>query len=342
MRNFIPLYILNAAAWVVFIIAFVKDRSRYRNCFFLAFALLFTVPTICSAFGENINAAIMCFVWICIIALLIVPFFLVHNGIIMIKREGRSLANLLSLCLGIAIGIGEISTFLFIIGRSTVWSDSRTGNIMQDMTLLGMLISVTVVYGSVAFLVFMIYSVFLMIIPRKRDFDYVIIHGAGLLDGGRVSKLLADRIDKAIDLYRKDPTPPILIPSGGKGDDEAVSEAEAMAGYLRDKGIPDDKIILEDKSATTYENLVNSKAIIDSMEGRKYTALVTSNYHVYRALRYCRKIGLRCTGVGSHVAFYYWPSALIREFIAVHSERKHAITFILGWVISIIAALYLF
>ena len=98
-------------------------------------------------------------------------------------------------------------------------------------------------------------------------------------------------------------------------------------------GIPEEKILLEDKSATTRENILNSKALIDRRDGRKKTALVSSNYHVYRALRYCRKIGLKCTGIGSHVAFYYWPSALIREFIAVHREKKHLITLILGWVL---------
>ena len=67
----------------------------------------------------------------------------------------------------------------------------------------------------------------------------------------------------------------ILIPSGGKGSDEKISEAEAMGKYLLDKGIPEGKIILEDHSATTFENLANSKKIIDAQEGRKYTALVT-------------------------------------------------------------------
>jgi uncharacterized SAM-binding protein YcdF (DUF218 family) len=175
-----------------------------------------------------------------------------------------------------------------------------------------------------------------MIIPRKSDFDYIIIHGAGLLGGDRVSKLLQDRIDKAIDVYLKDPTPTIMIPSGGKGGDETISEAEAMSRYMLDKGIPEYRIIKEDRSATTMENLENCKKIIDSMEGRKYTTLVTSNYHVYRALRYCRKIGLDCTGIGSHVAFYYWPSALIREFVAIHNEKKHFIMFVAGWILWMI------
>jgi uncharacterized SAM-binding protein YcdF (DUF218 family) len=84
------------------------------------------------------------------------------------------------------------------------------------------------------------------------------------------------------------------------------------------------------------ENLENCKKLIDGMEGRKYTTLVTSNYHVYRALRYCRKIGLECTGIGSHVAFYYWPSALIREFVAIHNEKKDFIMFVAGWILWMI------
>ena len=108
-----------------------------------------------------------------------------------------------------------------------------------------------------------------------------------------------------------------------------------MKRYLISQGIPEDDILIEDRSTTTYENLSFSKEIIDSQEGRKYTALVTSNYHVYRALRYCRKIGLECTGIGSHVAFYYWPSALIREFIAVHAEPKHLLMFAGGWLFVI-------
>ena len=269
-------------------------------------------------------------------ALLIVPVFLIHNGILMMKREGRSLANMLSLLLGLVIGFGEISTFLFLWWVLDSGGSGRLVSTLEHTALINYLISGTVIYGSVSFLMFMLYSVFLMIIPRRKDFDYIIIHGAGLLDGDRVSKLLQDRIDKAIDVYMSDPSPTIMIPSGGKGGDETISEAEAMSRYMLDKGIPEYSIIKEDQSKTTMENLENCKKLIDGMEGRKYTTLVTSNYHVYRALRYCRKIGLDCTGIGSHVAFYYWPSALIREFVAIHNEKKHFLLFIAGWIFWII------
>ena len=296
--------------WFILAISFKNDRSRYRNCYFLFFALVYTLFALTFAAGEHQVQLILFVMFLTFLLLLTVPIFLISNGALILPLFSGSEWDVDDRFLKISI----VSAFL---GSS-------------------------VIYLSISFVVFMLYCCFLQIIPRKKDFDYVIIHGAGLLSGGRVSKLLADRLDKAIDVYRKDPTPPIMIPSGGKGADEAVSEAEAMEKYLLDKGIPAEMIIKEDQSTTTYENLQNSKAIIDSRPGSKYTVLVTSNYHVYRALRYCRKIGLECTGVGSHVAFYYWPSAMIREFIAVHAEKKHLITFIIGWILWMLPTVFIY
>ena len=333
-------FLMAACFWAVFAAAFHRDRSRYRNCYLLFLALLGSVPFFLRLFGDNMGSALLVIFLAVMIGLLIVPFFLIHNGILMMKREGKQLSHLLSLALGLAILVGEAATIALVVKYSVTF-DLDESFYRSWSFVAGSLISVTVIYGSMAFLIFMIYTLFLHIIPRKRDFDYVIIHGAGLLRGDQLTKLLRDRLDKAIEVYRKDPTPPRLIPSGGRGDDEAVSEAEAMKGYLLEKGIPEDDILLEDASKTTLENLLFSKRILDAQPGRKYTALVTSNYHVYRALRYCRRIGLRCTGIGSRVAFYYWPSALIREFIAIHTEKKHALLFFLGWAVCVALVLLL-
>ena len=318
--------------WGMFYYSFSKDRSRYRNCHLLCLALLSLIPFVTTVSGDRAKEVILVSAWLTMFAIMIVPFFLIHNGIVMIRNEGRCAAHLLSLALGIAILVGEILTAYNVVLYAKVFGlEAQDVYLHSPVFLVTTLIAVTVIYGSVSFLVFMIYSVFLMIIPKSKDFDYVIIHGAGLINGDKVSKLLQERLDKAILVYRKDPSPTKLIPSGGKGSDESISEAEAMKRYLLEQGVPEDDIIMEDKSTTTLENLKFSKDIIDSREGRKYTALVTSNYHVYRALRYCRRVGLKCKGIGSHVAFYYWPSALIREFIAIHTEKKHAILFTLGW-----------
>lgn len=323
------------ACFALFFWSFSRDRSRYRNCWLLFIALLSLGPMIIllpQPLMQQVGVAVAAVI---LAGILAVPFFLIVNGITMIRREGKHISHLLSLIMGIAVLIGEIATAANLISSSEDMDSPEVILHHPGLTKVESFISISVIYVSLAFLVFMIYTVFLQIIPRKNDFDYVIIHGAGLLDGERPTKLLQDRLDKAIEVYRRDPTPPKMIPSGGKGDDEKISEAEAMKRYLISQGIPEDDILIEDRSTTTYENLSFSKEIIDSQEGRKYTALVTSNYHVYRALRYCRKIGLECTGIGSHVAFYYWPSALIREFIAVHAEPKHLLIFAGGWLFMI-------
>lgn len=320
--------------WGVLAVSVTVDRSRFRNCIYLLLAAASSAPLFCVLSGSHALGTARALSILIFAVLLSVPAVLIENGVIMYRKEGRSLQNMLSLLMGILVGVGELCFFLFFI-FPIFWSDQNSEFITTGMKVL-LFISLSVIYVSVVFVSFMSYTVLLQLIPRKRDFDYVIIHGSGLLRGREVSKLLADRIDKAIEVYEKDPTPPILIPSGGKGRDEEISEAEAMEQYLIEHGIPKDHIIKEDRSATTRENLAFSKKIIDERDADPYVALVTSNYHVYRALSLCDDIDLECTGIGAHVARYYWPSALLREFAAIMSKKKNLLIFIAGWLCSVI------
>lgn len=324
--------------WGILAASLALDRSRFRNCIYLLLSLVTTAPLLCALAGSHEVGTARALSIAAFTALLSVPVILIGNGVTMYHREGRSLANQLSLLLGIVVAIGELCTFLFFV-FPIFWSEGNWQFITVGMRVL-LFISMSVTYVSVVFAAFMGYTVLLQLIPPKRDFDYVIIHGAGLLRGKEVSKLLADRIDKAIEVYQKDPTPPILIPSGGKGDDEDISEAEAMEKYLIEHGIPKENIIREDRSMTTRENLLFSKKIICQRGGSPYVALVTSNYHVYRALSLCESIDLDCTGIGSHVALYYWPSALIREFAAIMSSKKNFVIFAAGWLATVIPSMY--
>ena len=325
--------------WGILAASLALDRSRFRNCIYLLLSLVTTAPLLCALAGSHEVGTARALSIAAFTALLSVPVILIGNGVTMYHREGRSLANQLSLLLGIVVAIGELCTFLFFV-FPIFWSEGNWQFITVGMRVL-LFISMSVTYVSIVFAAFMGYTVLLQLIPPKRDFDYVIIHGAGLLRGKEVSKLLADRIDKAIEVYQKDPTPPILIPSGGKGDDEDISEAEAMEKYLVEHGIPKDNIIKEDRSMTTRENLLFSKKIISQRGGSPYVALVTSNYHVYRALSLCESIDLECTGIGSHVALYYWPSALIREFAAIMSSKKNFVIFAAGWLATVIPSMYM-
>lgn len=341
-----PVYLLTggftAFCWAVFLFSFMKDRSRYRNCLLLFFALCSVVPFILSVAGDHAWSVFLVLVEFVLISLLVTPFCLIINGIFMIKREGRQIPHLLSLALGLVILVGEVATIVNIGRTEFVYDPAEYRAMIHSLPfILITLFSASIIYISMSVLIFTLYIELMQKIPWRRRFDYIIILGAGLIDGDKVSGLLRDRIDKAIEVYNKHDSLPKLIPSGGQGDDETISEAEAMRRYLADKGIPEEDIIKEDKSTTTYENLTNSKAIIDAREGDKRIALVSSNYHVYRALRICRRLGIKCTGIGGHTAFYYWPSALIREYIAVHSEKKHAFLLALGWVAAMLFTLWL-
>ena len=113
---------------------------------------------------------------------------------------------------------------------------------------------------------------------------FIIIHGAGLLDGEKVTSLLKRRIDKAVEAYHNSKNPHIkIIASGGQGGDEKISEAQATLQTicLKRHDVPQDAIILEDQSRTTYENLLFSKELGEKLVAKPQFLFVTNDYHVF-------------------------------------------------------------
>ncbi len=328
-------------SWVVVIILTFWKPQRFKNAFALMAALFFTLMTIAAATGDSMPQVMVAFGLIIFVALLFVPFMLIKNGIEMIRLEGRSAANMLSLLLGIFVAIGELAWFSFLFSSSIYTMGDKVSSIV-------IFIGLSVFYFSSLMLMFVLYNIYIQYIPQSIQYDYVIIHGCGLLDGKVVSPLLAARIDKAIQVYNKAKTKPILIPSGGRGSDETVSEAKAMHDYMLEHGIPESAIYMEDKSTTTMENLKNCKKYIDERmvaskaDGtiasykKPHIALVSSNYHVYRCLLYAEKLKMKCIGIGAPVAWYYWPSALIREFVAIFTRPKYIIWTAIGYLLLVV------
>ena len=322
-----------AFVWILTIVLTVWRPQMYFNSILLIIAIFVTMIFLGGFFGDGAGVFLLvCFI-IVMIALFLVPVMLIINGVVMIKNESVCAAHLLSLGLGIFVGIGEIATVLYVLGLSGFAG-------FESLGLWNLFLVFTVFYFSCLVLSFVIYSIFIQHMPHRMTFNYVIIHGAGLAGGETLTKLLSNRVDKAIEIYEKCKVKPMIIPSGGKGDDEQISEAQAMKNYLLENGVPEESIILEDESTTTEENLKNSKTIIDSREGKKRTALISSNYHIYRCLKLAKKIGLDCIGIGAKVAPYYWPSALIREFVAVFLTKSFFIWAMIGYLLFTGPVLY--
>lgn len=144
--------------------------------------------------------------------------------------------------------------------------------------------------------------------------DYVIILGAQVR-GDVPSYNLSTRLEKAYK-YLKDNEETKVIVSGGQGPGENITEAQAMKTYLIDKGISEDRIIMEDKSVNTDENIEFSKKLIDDKNSS--IVLVTNSFHVYRSVRIANKQGLNnVQGLGSKVKSYTVPNLYVRETVAV-------------------------
>ncbi|GAB2581812.1 YdcF family protein [Microlunatus antarcticus] len=312
-----------------------RDRRLLRNGVFLVGALFFGLVGVLGLLVETVpvlGVVVVALLALLPAAVLVLAGFLVANGLTMVRKEGRSLANLLSLVAGLAVLAVPVAAVLLAATRLR----------------LGILLAVVLVFAAsylgVVFVAFLVYS---LVYGRTRFSSQpaaVVVLGSRIIDG-RVPPLLRSRLDRAVQVYRlaaQTGRPPLLIPSGGQGADETRPEGEAMAEYLLAQGVDPADVRPEERATTTRENLVLSAAV-QEQAGRPGPVLaVTNSYHTLRAAMIARDLGLDAQVVGSPTARYYVPSAFLREFVAVLVEQRtvHAVVlgipFLLGSVLLVL------
>lgn len=148
--------------------------------------------------------------------------------------------------------------------------------------------------------------------------DYVIVLGAQMKESGP-SAILITRLQTAATYCKDNPNTKIIV-SGGQGYNEPVSEAQGMKDYLVNHcGIDEERIIMEDKSTNTRENL---KFSLEKIEGENpKVVLVTNDYHVFRACFLAKKVGYK--NVEGHAAESFksmLPNNMVREFFGVMKD----------------------
>lgn len=314
----------------IFIWKFIREPRKVSVAYwfvlsFFLFAFLMGIQLF-STMGEwNIQLTyiiVFSILFGVMIMIVLSPLYLLFNGRQMMRFEGMRLVNLLSLLYGVSI--------LFLWGMSYV----GLGYVFAPFSFVLM-------YFSLLYFSYVTYSIGYNLYPFKSEPHYILVLGSGLI-GDQVPPLLAQRLDRGIHLYKKYNEHPLFIVSGGKGDDEVVSEASAMKKYLVSKGIKEDLILVEDQSTTTFENLTFSKKILQERgDEQKTVAVVTNSFHVFRAVIYMRLVGLNGYGSGSKTAFYFLPSAYIRETVALMKMywKWHACVMIIqvgAWAVPII------
>jgi uncharacterized SAM-binding protein YcdF (DUF218 family) len=119
--------------------------------------------------------------------------------------------------------------------------------------------------------------------------DAAMVLGAAVW-GNEVSPVFRERINHAIDLYRRGRVHKIIF-TGGQGNRNEPTEAAAARAYAIKNGVPANAILLEDSSHTTYENVINAKQVADA-NGLKKVLIVSDPMHMKRAVAMARDIGL--------------------------------------------------
>lgn len=154
---------------------------------------------------------------------------------------------------------------------------------------------------------------------REKEVDYILVLGNGLKDG-EISTILQQRLDTAYGYYKKNPESKFILSGGKSTEGEGIAEADAMEKYLLDLKIEESKIIKENQSQTTYENIYFTSQIISTNDS---LLIVTSNFHLWRAMRLAKNIGLNnIYGLASPTDIVLVPYYYIRESGAVILDKR--------------------
>ena len=137
---------------------------------------------------------------------------------------------------------------------------------------------------------------------------------------GEVPSLsLVERLDAAYE-YLVEKEDAICILSGGQGAGENISEAECMYRYLTERGIAKERLYKEENSTSTRENLLYSKELIEKHGLSQEIAIVTSEYHQYRAGQIAKSLDLEYGAISGHTVFWLFPTYYVRELYAILYE----------------------
>lgn len=330
-------------SWLISYLIIKRDRRRLFAGYILNLSLVLTGLYI-MFLGVNFVSPlpIILLLGMGVLGFLVLTFgiyalivYLFLNARTVWKKESRTLGNMLTLLLAVTL------VLLLLVQRFLIKGPSIITSIYSVIFIL-------LIYYFFSFLTILTSTLLSNYIKPKYNQDYLIILGAGLLNGETVTPLLAGRIDVgltfAAEQLKVTGKKALLIMSGGQGDDEKLPEAVAMKNYALSRGVPAADIITEENSKTTRQNLQFSKTIMtERSQGTPYnSAFVSNDYHIFRAGLMARQAGLKSEGIGSRTAKYFVPNAFIREYIAIIlMYKKRHIIFSILLVLMVVGLMYI-
>ncbi len=140
----------------------------------------------------------------------------------------------------------------------------------------------------------------------------MIVLGAQVLPNGQPNVQLEWRLQAALEAYQAHQQ--LIITCGAQGSDEPAPEGEVMRNWLIERGVAEADVIAETASYNTQQNIENAKALLP--EGTVNVLIITSDYHLPRAMAVARDLGFNPSGIGSDCTPEYWMKNHSRELLA--------------------------
>ncbi len=254
------------------------------------------------------------------------------SNISLIRHEGRRGVNLLGILLSFLLIAGQVFLYRF----DYAVSGSQREVMVHD--LFANLFAAVYLYFECMLIGVIVADAIAARHEPEKNKDFLIILGCGLRKDGTPTPLLQGRIDRALTFYERQKAETgkelVFVTSGGRGPDEVISESESMKRYLMERGVPEEKIIQEDRSADTMENMKFSKEKIWALDPNAKVAFSTTNYHVFRSGLFARRVKMRAVGMGAETRWYFWPNAAVREFAGLLTRHRGKQALILGSMIA--------
>ncbi|MEI6101708.1 MAG: YdcF family protein [Eubacteriales bacterium] len=237
--------------------------------------------------------------------LIIIVLFLIVLSVNTLRVSNFNLGVILPFLFALPLLI-----YLILAKKMDIWFKTKPGKIIKWIFISGY--SFIIIF-SLILISMMVYNAYKQ--PEK-DADAIIVLGAGI-HGKSMTYILQNRLNKAIEYAQENPNTLIVV-SGGQGPQEEIAEAQAMNDYLIQEGIPQSRIIKEDRATSTEQNFKFSKELLDKRFDNTKMVFVTSETHTLRAKVFAEKAGFADPQpIAAETPLYILPSTFLREIFAV-------------------------
>ena len=212
---------------------------------------------------------------------------------------------------GMLIALGFLVFFIFnkpISGLiSAIWKTTP-----GKVTVSGI-----VIFLAAGFITAAVFSgLMLRQISKTPDKAYPAVLLGCKVNGSSPSLMLSRRLQAALK-YLNENEEAIIVVSGGQGENEDISEAECMKNYLVSNGISESRILMENKSADTEQNLRFSKEILENNGYGNEIVIITDSFHQFRASMIADKLDLKTSSVSAQTPYYLLPTYWVREWFGI-------------------------